>query len=136
MVLARLAEHTALAWYRDRLQELLSSVGAGLADLSLHGATLLRAADWLLHPATHVVVIGAPDDPQALALAAVARRAYRPRKVVTRLPPNAGAAQLPEPLRAQACGASPRAYVCSGPQCAPPATLPGELAATLASFAA
>jgi uncharacterized protein YyaL (SSP411 family) len=119
LVLGRLAEHTAEPRWASRRDELLGAFGAGIADLGLHGATLLRAAEWALEPAAHVVVV-AGDDPAGRALRLAARRGYRPRKVLTLLRPGAPAGGLPAPVRAMLDGQVPRAYLCVGTSCRPP----------------
>ncbi|MGD2136069.1 MAG: thioredoxin domain-containing protein [Gemmatimonadales bacterium] len=133
IVLARLAEHTRRADWRTRLEELLGGFAGGAADLSVFGATLHRAFAWALLPATHVVVVG-PDDGETSALHRTARRIHRPRKVLHRLAPNADPSGLPGALRAMLDGAAPRAYVCAGTQCAPPAETADGLADTLQTF--
>ena len=119
LALARLAEHTGDARWSARRDELLGAFGGGIADLGLHGATLIRAADWALSPATHVVVVAAADQ-RGRALRRAARVAYRPRKVVTLLEPGARADGLPAPVRAMLDGKAPRAYVCVGQACQAP----------------
>ncbi len=132
---ARLAEHTGDAAWRERLERLLGAFAGSLSDLSLYAATMLRAVDWHLHPAAHVVIVGAADDATAQNLALAARRTYRPRKVLTRVAPGGGGANLPAPVRAMLDGEAPRAYVCAGQACAAPTADPAELAATLSTFA-
>ncbi len=135
LLAARLAEHTADPEWRVRLEGLLSAFGGSLAGLSLYAATLLRAADWYLRPAAHVVIVGAADDATARDLTLTARRTYRPRKVLTWLTPGGNATGLPAPLRAMLDGRSPRAYVCAGAACAAPTDDPAELEATITTFA-
>ncbi|HET7038777.1 MAG TPA: hypothetical protein VFH97_02755, partial [Gemmatimonadales bacterium] len=132
LVLARLAEHTGDPRWTERRDELLGAFGGGLGDLGLHGATLLRAADWALAPATHVAVVAHPDE-AGRALRRAARMAYRPRKVVTLLEPGAPAEALPAPLRAMVTERVPRAYVCVGPQCHAPVDDPAALLELLAA---
>jgi len=134
LLAARLAEHTGSSEWRERLERLLGAFGGSLTGLSLYAATLLRAADWYVHPAAHVVVVGAADDATAQALMLAARRTYRPRKVLTRLLPGADVALLPGPLRAVVDGRSPQAYVCAGAACAAPTAEPAELAAAITAF--
>ncbi len=135
LLAARLVEHTGDQAWRASLEQILGAFGGSLAGLSLHAATLLRAADWHLHPATHVVVVGSADDARARDLLLAARRTYRPRKVITRLAPGASPQGLPDPLRAMLDGKAPRAYVCVGQACAAPTADAAELAATITTFA-
>ncbi len=134
IVLARLHAHTDAEVWQARLHELLGSVAGAAGDLSIFGATLLRAIDWAVMPGTHVVVVG-PDDPATRELLRVARRTYRPRRILRWLAPGGRTASLPAPLRAMLDGSFPRAYVCSGTQCAAPAATPEELTTRLRTFA-
>jgi uncharacterized protein YyaL (SSP411 family) len=128
VVAARLAEHLPeQPEWRTRLELLLAAFGGGLADLGLHGASLLLGADWALHPRTHVVVV-ARDDRAGAALRRAARVGFRPRKVVTFLTPDEPSSPtVPAAVRAMLDGASPRAYVCVGQECRPPVTSPEDL---------
>jgi len=134
VVLARLAEHTGDARWRQRRDALLAVLSGAAADLSVFGATLLRAIDWAVSPCTHVVVVG-DTDARTAALHRTALAVYRPRKVVRRIAPGAPAEGLPAPVAAMLDGSSPRAYVCAGTRCAAPLAEPDELADTLRSFA-
>ncbi len=134
IVLSRLAELTGNAAWRSRRDELLGALAGAAAELSLYGATLLRAIDWAVAPVTHVVIVGG-EDAVALDLVRAAHATYRPRKVVRRLAPAAAIDDLPTHLAAMLDGASPRAYVCVGTQCAAPTSTPKELETTLRSFA-
>jgi uncharacterized protein YyaL (SSP411 family) len=133
IVLAQLAELTGSATWATRRDELLETFAGSVAKLSIFGATLLRAVDWALMPSTHVVVAG-PDDEATRELLRTARSVFRPRKVVQWLTPGAATARLPQALKAMLDGSTPRAYVCSGNQCAPPVVSPTDLAATLHGF--
>jgi uncharacterized protein YyaL (SSP411 family) len=119
LALGRLAAHTGDQRWTLRRDQLLAAFGGGVADLGLHGATLLRAADWALAPATHIVVVAA-SDPRGQPLRRAARAAFRPRKVVTLLEPGASPHGLPAPVRAMLDGQAPRAYVCVGATCRAP----------------
>ncbi len=134
IVLARLHAHTDAEIWRTRRDELLGSISGAAADLSIFGATLLRAIDWAVMPETHVVVVG-PDDPATRGLLHAARTSYRPRRVLRWLAPGGRTDRLPAPLRGMLDGSFPRAYVCSGLQCAAPAATPEELTTTLRTFA-
>ncbi len=132
IVLARLAEHAGDGPWRRRRDQLLEALAGGAVELSIYGSTLHRAIEWATMPVTHVVIVAAGDARDALAGAA--RAAYRPRKVVTLLPPGADAAALADPVRAMVTGAAPRAYVCTGTHCAPPVETPEALATAIAGF--
>ena len=133
IVLCRLAELTGDDAWRHRRDALIDSLAGAAAELSIYGATLLRAIDWTVAPVTHVVVVG-EDDPVAAELARVAHATYRPRKVVRHLAPRAPTDGLPAHLSAMLDGTFPRAYVCVGTQCAAPTSAPDELETTLRSF--
>ena len=109
---------------------MVEAFAGSVADLGVQGATLMLATDWLLHPATHVVIA---DDGsrEADAMRTVARTCYRPRKVITTLTESDDATVVPEPVRAMLDGKAPRAYVCSGPQCELPVETAEELMETL-----
>ncbi len=134
LVMLRLSYHDRSVPWRERAEALLRAASGALGTLSLYGATMLRAADWYLNPPAYVVVAGDLEEPETRALLRAARRTYRPRKVIVPLEPDDPVEQLPEPLRAILTGRTPRAYLCSGTQCAPPASDPAELALTLATF--
>jgi uncharacterized protein YyaL (SSP411 family) len=55
IVLARLHAHTDDDAWRARRDELLGTFAGAAAELSIFGATLLRAIDWAVMPSTHVV---------------------------------------------------------------------------------
>jgi uncharacterized protein YyaL (SSP411 family) len=133
IVLARLAEHTGNAEWRAYGADVLETFAGTAPQLAIFGATLARAIDWAVLPATHVVIVG-DDDGETAVLRRVARRVYRPRKVVRWLRPGAPATHLPAPLQAMLDDQAPRAYVCAGTQCAAPVADAAALAETLTSF--
>lgn len=133
IVLCRLAEHTGEDSWRTRCHELLEAFAGGAPDLAVFAATLLRAIDWAVSTPTHVVVVTDGGE-RGAALHRVARRCYRPRKVLKLLAPADRAGALPEPLRAMLDGSAPRAYVCAGTACAEPTGDPERLAEVLATF--
>jgi uncharacterized protein YyaL (SSP411 family) len=135
IVLSRLAELTGRDEWRSYRDDLLEALAGAAEQLAIFGAALIRAIDWAVMPATHIAIVGA-DDERTAALVLEARRAYRPRKVITRLAPGAPTDHLPEHLRAMVDGAAPRAYVCAGTQCTAPVETAAELANTLATLAA
>jgi uncharacterized protein YyaL (SSP411 family) len=135
LVFARIARHSTEPVWRARLDQLLTSFGGGLAELGLHGATALKAADWYLNEAAQVVVVAETGDPAGEALARAARRAYHPRKVIAWLRPASAMDAAPAAVRGMLDGQSPRAYVCAGSRCLPPVDRPDHVAAALAELA-
>jgi uncharacterized protein YyaL (SSP411 family) len=134
IIAARLFEHTGDRVWRERLERLLVAFAGGVVQLSIHGATLLRAIDWYLNPAVHIAIVGDFTQPVVAAMHRAARSSYRPRKVITLLGAKGPRPGLPEPLQAMINGEAPRAYVCAGPQCGPPASTAEQLVETLATL--
>ena len=123
VVLARLAELTREPQWDERRRRLIQAFGERAADLGLFGSTYLLAVDWLLLPATHLVVTGPAADPLAAELHQLARAAFVPRRTVLRLTPEL-AARLPltPPLQAMLRDPSRVAgYACTGERCLAPA---------------
>jgi uncharacterized protein YyaL (SSP411 family) len=88
-----------------------------VGELSLHGATLLRAADWSVHPVTRIEVAGPAGEGPACAMHLLALQTYRPRKVVVRT--------------IAAAPAAPTATICVGTTCSLPVNAPDALAKLL-----
>jgi len=117
LVLARLwafADQDQPEW-RTQLDRQLGAFAGSAGDLSLHGATLLRAADWAVHPVTRIEVAGPAGEGPACAMHLLALQTYRPRKVVVRKTAPA-----------------PAATVCVGTTCSLPVSVPAALARLLA----
>jgi uncharacterized protein YyaL (SSP411 family) len=132
VTVARLFEHTRAPRWRERHEALVAAFGGAAAELGLFASAYLLAADWLVHPATHLVVTGPAGDPGAEALHRQALAAFVPRRVVVRLTPAGSVDRLPPALRAQAEGADRvRGMACLGERCLVPAASPGEWAARL-----
>ncbi|MGH7672908.1 MAG: thioredoxin domain-containing protein, partial [Gemmatimonadales bacterium] len=115
LCLARLWALTDGAEWRSRLDRQLAAFGGGARELSLHGATLLRAVDWAVHPVTRIEVSGPAGPGPACAMHLLALQTYRPRKVVVRKIADA-----------------PAATVCVGTTCSLPVGSPERLAELLA----
>jgi hypothetical protein len=112
IVLLRLAVAAGEEKYRDRARQLLEAFAGTASDLGIHGATWLRALDWLLNGECRIEVA---DDLER-HLHREALRHYRPRKVV-----------LPK-RRSPVPGTSPPvALVCAGSACAAPVHDSGAL---------
>jgi len=117
LVLARLwavADQDNPEW-RTQLDRQLGAFAGSAGELSLHGATLLRAADWAVHPVTRIEVAGPTGEGPACAMHLLALQTYRPRKVVVRK-----------------IAAAPAATVCVGTTCSLPVDAPARLAELLA----
>ncbi len=115
LVLARLWALTDDPAWRAALDRQLGAFAGVVADLGLHGATLLRAIDWAINPVTRIEVSGPPGDGPACAMHLLALQAYRPRKVVLRHVAD-----------------QPTATVCVGTTCSLPVTTPDALRELLA----
>ena len=131
----RLAEHLDSAEWRARGEALVRAFGGSAPGLGLHAATYLLAVDRMLHPASHVVITGAPGHPEADRMHRRALAAFLPRRTIRRIDPNAlAAAPLPPALRAMISpeGTDAAAYLCIGTTCRLPARTDDAWAATLA----
>src|SRR5260370_9535144 len=84
LVLARLGAFTDDPQWRRLLDRQLATFAGAAPQLSLHGATLLRGADWALGPVTPIEVLRPPGPGPACAMHLLALQRYRPRKVVLR----------------------------------------------------
>jgi uncharacterized protein YyaL (SSP411 family) len=132
VTLARLFEHTRDRRGRERHEALVGAFG-GLGDhLGLFGSAFLLAADWLVHPAVHLLITGPANDPVAEALHRQALAAFLPRKVVIRLVPGQDPARLAPALRALvSAGTEVRAIACTADRCLAPAGDSAEWAVRL-----
>lgn len=101
-------------------QRLATAAGA---DAAIGTPNLLAALDLYLHAKVLVVSDGAGRD----ALLAAARRAYSPNLCIA----GAWAAASIREGKIAAPDGAARAYVCTGPSCAPPVTDPAALVALL-----
>jgi len=115
LVLARLWAITDKPEGRAQLDRQLGAFAGGAGELSLHGATLLRAVDWAVNPVTRIEVAGPAGEGPACAMHLRALQTYRPRKVVVR-----------------AIAAAPAATVCVGTTCSLPVHDAARLAELLA----
>ncbi|MEO7136171.1 MAG: hypothetical protein ABI037_00465, partial [Gemmatimonadales bacterium] len=123
IVVARLHELTGDARWKQRGEALVRAFAGRAQELGLYAAAYLLAVDWQLNPATHLVVVGASDDPTARAMHRAGLAGFVPRRVIQLAAPTetAGPA-LPAALSGMlATGRSPRGYACSGASCSQPA---------------
>jgi uncharacterized protein YyaL (SSP411 family) len=110
LVLARLWALTdEQSWRRD-LERLAVACAPAALELSLYGATLLRALDWVVHPPTRIEIQGPRGEGEACAMHLAALQVYRPRRAVLRRTADA-----------------PRATVCVGTVCSLPVATNDEL---------
>jgi len=114
LVLARLWAMTDDGEWRQLLDRQLATFAGAAAELSLYGATLLRAVDWALNPVTRIAVAGPKGDGPACAMHLLALQTYRPRRVVIR-----------------ETAAAPAATVCVGTTCSLPMATPDALRESL-----
>ena len=103
LVLARLWALTDQPEWRARLDRQVAAFAGSARELSLYGATLLRAIDWAVNPVTRIAVAGPRGEGPACAMHLVALQEYRPRKAVIR-----------------STAATPAATVCVGTTCSLP----------------
>ncbi len=111
LVLARLWAHTDDQEWRRLLDRQLEAFAGGAGQLSLYGATLLRAMDWALNPVTRIEISGPRGEGPACAMHLLALQTYRPRRVVVRKTAD-----------------RPTATVCLGTTCSLPVSTPDALA--------
>ncbi len=135
----RLAAHTGDAAWHRRAEQIISVFAPESAATPLHRATLLRAAAWLLDDATHLVVVGPLDDPDAAAMHRAALASSVPRRAIRWLSPDAPRTGLPEALAPLLDAAPPTrttGWCCTGTSCRAPITMLdewGDLLAELSS---
>src|SRR6266571_24154 len=110
LVLARLWAHTDDQEWRRLLDRQLEAFAGGAGQLSLYGATLLRAMDWALNPVTRIEISGPRGEGPACAMHLLALQTYRPRRVVVRKTAD-----------------RPAATVCVGTTCSLPVRTPEAL---------
>jgi uncharacterized protein YyaL (SSP411 family) len=134
LVCARLAELSGHEVWRARAAELLGAFAARAGALGLHGATYLLALDHYLSQPTHLVVVGAPDDPVANRMHRMALATYAPRRTVQRLRAYADRSALPPAIAGMLGRSSDAAgYLCVGTSCSAPADSEASWAATLSA---
>ncbi|HEY2806093.1 MAG TPA: thioredoxin domain-containing protein [Gemmatimonadales bacterium] len=121
LVLLRLSIAADEPKFRERAEKLLAAFAGRASELSIHGATYLRALDWLISGECKIVVA---DTTTSDSLAAPGLAAYRPRKIVIQV------SGTPVPGTP-----APVALICAGMSCAAPVKTPETLLATLESFA-
>jgi uncharacterized protein len=136
IVVARLHQLVGDARWKERGEALVSAFAGRAEELGLHAAAYLLAVDWQVNPATHLVVVGHPDNPISTTMHRSASAAFLPRRVVQLLSPaDAQTGPLPAALRSVASnGSGPRGYACAGTSCSRPAEDAASWTATLESL--
>jgi uncharacterized protein len=127
LALARLAELTGASVWSERRDALVRANAGRAAELGLHGATMLLAIDWMVQPATHLVIVegGDADGSQtADAMHRLALRRFFPRRVVHRVKvAEAGGTSLPAAVHGMLASATgTRGFICVGTSCEAPAS--------------
>ncbi len=125
--------------WRGLADRTLSAFAGAAAARGSFAATYALAAEALLRKPPQAVIIGPRADRRTGELAMAAWRAYRPGRLVATYDPTAVALDsLPEAVAGAARvfkgDATPRAYVCVGETCAPPTTLPTQVAALVRDY--
>jgi uncharacterized protein YyaL (SSP411 family) len=115
---------------REVAEAVLSTWGRAVEQLPVQFPTLLRAAALLEAGPGLGLVVGEPEDPRTVALAARARDLLASDEAVIIVRPGSRPAWLdPAWLQGrEALGDQSTAYLCRGEACSLPATEPSELA--------
>ncbi len=123
IVAFRMAHLTGKTVWEKRGRRVVEAFGAGLAEASIHGATLLLAADWMLSPVAHIVIVGEANDAAAAEMEREAWRAWRPRRIIRRLTSGDRLVGAPPELSAMLAHAEAgtAGYLCVGNSCRQPA---------------
>jgi uncharacterized protein YyaL (SSP411 family) len=130
-LLLRLAALTGEGRYRSAAERALATAGPFLPRYPTAFAQWLVALELAHADVVEVALVGAPDDPDMDALAAVVDRGYAPFRVVARSPSPGGSA-VPLLAGREALGGRATAYVCRRFACRRPVTDAASLAAQLA----
>tara|TARA_R110000868_G_scaffold40362_2_gene139351 strand:- start:2561 stop:4603 length:2043 start_codon:yes stop_codon:yes gene_type:complete len=124
--LARLHYLTGNDHYRQRAEAIIA-LFAGEASQNFFPLTGLFCANEILQTCAQVVIVGAADDPDTLALLDIAWKAPNMNKLIQRIPPDVA---LPENHPAAGKGRQggrATAYVCIGQTCSLPLIDPAAL---------
>ena len=137
IVLDRLYALTGNKLYRDWAEKTLEAFVGLVPQYGLFAATYgLAAVLHVRHP-LQVVITGAANHPQAVALEKAAHEVHRFAKTVLRVTPENSASAYLAPALKQTLphldAAKPHAFVCVETTCFPPVTDPAALTALLSS---
>ncbi|MCC6741952.1 MAG: thioredoxin domain-containing protein [Planctomycetia bacterium] len=131
MTLLRLADLTDDAALRRKAERAMGLFRDRLESAALAQPEMLKAVAFLLRDRVEVVVSGAPGEPGFEALAATARRAWVPRRVLAFATGAADEAKDIPLLYGREPAARARAWVCVGETCGLPVDSPADLEARL-----
>ena len=133
--LVRLGRLTGRAPYEQRAAELASAFSRQVAAHPSSFALFLCGLDMALGSSEEIVIVGDRDDPATRELLDVARRGFRPSRVLLWRPPGADAGLVgelaPYTTDLTTLDGRPAAYVCHDFQCERPVTNAAELARLL-----
>lgn len=140
-MLLRLWTLTGVRRYRDTAERLLEPLAPVARDNPMGMATLVRAADRLVHGAVEIVIVGDAARPETRAMLLAARSVYVPHRAVVCVADEAQGLRHgldPALVRGRAAqrDGAPTAYVCLGTVCDAPLREPAALAAILRRVAA
>ena len=110
----------------------MGAFSGDLAHNALALATLLNQAEFL-NRAVVVTLVGAPDDPDTVALWRAVMAASLPDRVMVTLAPGAVVPADHPGHGKSMVGGRPTAYICIGQTCGPPHTDAGGLSAALSA---
>ena len=131
-VLQRLAALDDVPDYDDKATQVLQSLRDGMSRHPLAFGRLLAALDFAVATPREVVLVGAVDVPEFIALSHVLRSAFRPNLVIAHRSPDADDAALPPLLQGRTLvDGTATAYVCEAYACQLPVTTPEAFAAQL-----
>jgi uncharacterized protein YyaL (SSP411 family) len=125
--------------WRDLAEQTLTVFAGAAEDRGPFTATYAMAVEAHLHKPPQVVIIGPRPAQPTQALTEAAWRTYRPGRLVASYDPRTVALEALPPAVAGAArvfkhDATARAYVCVGETCAPPTTLPEEVATLVRDY--
>ena len=130
-VLARMYHITADPMYRDRAEALVTLFSSDSVEYLMHVPGLLIGHE-RLDNAVQVVIIGEPDDADALALRQAAFQASTPLRVISPVTPSAVLPEGHPAFGKTTVEGTATAYVCVGQTCGLPMTDPEALTRHLA----
>jgi len=125
--LLRLGRLCGVTRYTEVAERVIAGARDQLEQFPTAMAQMLLAIDSLAGPVRHIVVVGAPRDPEIAALLATLNKHYLPDKLVAVRAVHDAASGPPRPLDAlfrgkPPVGGTPTVYVCENHTCQQPVT--------------